>query len=75
MTELNPLAVWLEKVGESKTDFMRRSGMKRRTLYDILGDVKKDYGILTLSRIEEATGGAVTVRKIVDWLNKIRRKK
>lgn len=65
-----PLVAWLDRVGESKVDFIERSGMSNRTLYDLLNATNKDYGIFNLQRIEVATRGEVTMRMIVDWLNR-----
>jgi hypothetical protein len=68
--EINPLRAWLKHVGERADWFRKRTRLSSRTLYDILGDKPKNYGILTLRRIEEATGGEVTIRMMLDWLER-----
>ena len=70
--EINPLRAWLDRVGETGVAFQERTGLSSRTLYDVLGDVPKNFGILTLRRIEEATGGEVTVRQIIDWMERVK---
>lgn len=69
-TEINPLKAWLERVGETATSFMDRTELSSHTIYDLFADRNKDYGIKTLRRIEEGTGGEVTIRMISDWLER-----
>ena len=67
-----PLEAYFETTGEKKVDFMERTGISVRTLYDILGRKNRDYGIMTLQKIETATGGVVSLRAMAEWLTKER---
>lgn len=69
MARINPLAVWLEAVGESKNGFLKRIGCSTHTLYDFLAGVNKEYSARTLKRFEDGTGGEVTMRMMFDWLD------
>ena len=67
--QINPLQDWFERTEAKKVEFADHNGIARNTLFDILGDKRKDYGIVTLRKIEAGTGGQVTVRMIGDWLD------
>jgi predicted transcriptional regulator len=68
----NPLQAWFERTGEAKLEFADENDISRNTLFDILGDKRKDFRIGTLSKIESGTGGQVTARMIMEWLSSIR---
>jgi len=72
MIETGPLYRWFEGSNETKTEFMERTGVKKTTLFDLLKGKDKDYGILTLQKIEAGTGGQVTVRTLMEWLNSLK---
>lgn len=67
---VHPLERWFRRSGESKNGFMKRTGISRRTLFDVLGSKNKDYGVRTLARIEKGTGGKVTIGHMVAWLRR-----
>lgn len=71
----SPLHLWFERVGEKKVDFMDRTGIGNRVLYDLLDGTKRDYLYSTLRKVESGTGGEVTVRMIGDWLDRIHKPK
>jgi hypothetical protein len=70
--EVNPLEAWLRSVREKKKDFLARTGIPRATLFDLLRGADKDFGMRTLTKIENATGGEVTIKMLRDWLNRNR---
>lgn len=69
--DICPLERYFQESDETKTEFMRRTGVKHRTLFDLLGGVNKDYGVRNLRKIETGTGGRVTIRMMVEWLDRI----
>lgn len=66
----NPLGAWFSRVDETKDAFIERTGISRASLFHVLADLDLDYSVRTLARIEEGTGGEVTVRMLLDWLNR-----
>ena len=64
-----PLARWLNKNHQSVKDFAQRIDMPWGTLYRILHAEKRQYSADTLRRIEVGTGGEVTMRGLMDWLD------
>ena len=64
-----PLEVWFQRAGESKNEFMERTGIKRRTLFDLLDGAHRDFRVGTLSTVETGTGGEVTMRMMIEWHN------
>lgn len=67
LININPLEAWFQKTGEKKVEFADINDIARNTLFDILGDKRKDYGIATLLKIERGTGGDVTAHMMFDW--------
>lgn len=70
--QINPLQAWFQRTGAPKIEFADRNDIARNTLFDILGDKRKDYGIGTLLKIENGTKGRVTVLMMVKWINRRR---
>lgn len=68
-----PLETWLDRHGESVTDFAERAGLAFSTCYDIIGGKRRSYRVDTVSRIETATAGEVTLRMLIDWITSLER--
>lgn len=64
----HPLAEWLEEEDIGAIPFAAEVGLAHKTVYNTLqGDVLNPTAD-TLLAIESGTGGAVSVRKQLDWL-------
>lgn len=63
-----PLETYLDEIGETKKDFSARARLPWSTLFDILRGITDNPTIATLGKIEAATGGAVTIRMMTEWL-------
>jgi len=74
MSDIHPLEAELRRTGEKKKDFIKRIGISRGTLFDLLRGADKDYGVMLLAKIEDGTGGRVTVWRMMKWLKKHQQK-
>jgi transcriptional regulator with XRE-family HTH domain len=65
----NPLAAWLKKNNLTAYAFADLAGIAMRTAYRFAQDEKVQFETKTLLKIEAATGGEVTLRQLINWLN------
>lgn len=75
MSEDCPLRLWLDRHEESVAEFCARvreqrpPGIGHAVLYKIMSGAKRVITVPTLEMIEFGTGGEVTYRQMVEWLN------
>ena len=65
----NPLAAWLRKHDMTAYAFAEVAGIAMRTAYRLAQDEKVNFETKTLLKVEAATGGEVTLRQLINWLN------
>ncbi len=65
----NPLRAWLERNNLRPYTFAKRAGIAQRTAYRMAFDEGAKFETDTLLKVEAATGGEVTIRQMINWLN------
>lgn len=69
--EICPLDRFLDKHEKSVVAFCLEASLSRHTIYDLLNGVPKNYSTNTLRVIERATGGKVTIRQLIVWIESL----
>ena len=66
----HPLERYLEDRGEMPYEFADRAGLNRQVVYDLLSGKSKKLSIETMTRIQGATEGKVSMNDILKWYNR-----
>lgn len=70
----HPLAIWLEKHGESAMEFAEFVGVSFSTIYHLMSGRTKMPQVPTLQAIQTGTGGEVTIQEMIAWTQKQQRR-
>lgn len=67
--DTSPIDEYLYRVNKTVVDLADESGIGFKTIYEIKAGRRRP-GIDTLQALETASGGAISIRRMIDWLNR-----
>lgn len=74
-SDICPLQAWFDAHPEVViVEWAQESGIAFKTIFDLKAARRLNPKVDTLAKIEAGTGGEVTLRQMLDWINRQKRK-
>lgn len=74
-SDICPLQAWFDEHPDTViAEWAADAGIAFKTIFDLKAGRRLNPQLETLTKIETATAGAVTLRQMMDWINRQKRK-